>query len=50
MIDRWDSADAYNTFVTEHQAEYLRLADDALFYYMQELRFGTFETVVLPGA
>ena len=46
MIDRWESADAYNAFVTEHQAEYLRLADEALFYYSQELRLGSFESLV----
>jgi hypothetical protein len=45
VIDRWDSADAYNAFVSEHRAEYMRLSDDAAFYYLQELRFGTFETV-----
>ena len=43
VIDRWDSADDYNAFVTENQAEYVRRSDDARFYYDQELRFGTFE-------
>jgi heme-degrading monooxygenase HmoA len=45
VIDRWDSPDAYNAFVSEHQAEYVRRSDDARFYYDQELRFGTFENI-----
>jgi len=45
VIDRWTSADAYNTFVTKHQEEYLRRTDDARLNYLQELRFGTFENV-----
>jgi heme-degrading monooxygenase HmoA len=45
VIDRWASAEAYNTFVAEHEAEYVRRSDDAAVYYDQELRFGTFETV-----
>jgi heme-degrading monooxygenase HmoA len=45
VIDRWESIDAYNAFLAEHQAEYLRRADESRFYYVQELRFGTFENV-----
>jgi heme-degrading monooxygenase HmoA len=45
VIDRWESIDAYNTFLSKHQAEYLRRGDESRFYYMQELRFGTFENV-----
>ena len=45
VIDRWESADAYNTFLADHQAEYLRRSDEARFHYVQELRFGTFENV-----
>jgi heme-degrading monooxygenase HmoA len=45
VIDRWESAEAYNAFLAEHQAEYLRRADEARFHYVQELRFGTFENV-----
>jgi heme-degrading monooxygenase HmoA len=45
VIDRWESAEAYNTFVAEHQAEYLRRSDDSLLYYVQELRLGTFENI-----
>jgi len=45
VIDRWESADAYNAFLAEFQVEYLRRSDEARFYYIQELRFGTFENV-----
>ena len=38
VIDRWDSAEAYND-------EYMRRVDDTRFFYEQELRFGTFENV-----
>jgi heme-degrading monooxygenase HmoA len=45
VVDRWDSAGAYNAFLAANQAEYVRRSDDAAVYYDQELRFGTFETV-----
>jgi heme-degrading monooxygenase HmoA len=45
VVDRWESADAYNAFLAEHGAEYMRRADDAQFLHVQELRFGTFENV-----
>jgi len=45
VVDRWESADAYNAFVAEHREEYVRRVDDTRFHYEQELRFGTFETV-----
>jgi heme-degrading monooxygenase HmoA len=45
VIDRWESADAYNTFVMEHRDEYMRRVDDTRFHYDQELRLGTFENV-----
>jgi heme-degrading monooxygenase HmoA len=45
VIDRWESSDAYNAFLTEHNDEYMRRADEAHFHYVQELRFGTFENV-----
>ena len=45
VIDRWDSASAYNRFLAEHQEEYLRRADETRLHYLQELRFGTFENV-----
>jgi heme-degrading monooxygenase HmoA len=45
VIDRWQSADAYNAFLEEHREEYLRRSDETRFHYVQELRFGTFENV-----
>jgi heme-degrading monooxygenase HmoA len=45
VIDRWESADAYNTFLAAFRDEYLRRSDEARFYFTQELRFGTFENV-----
>ena len=45
VIDRWQSIEAYNAFVSANQAEYLERADDSRLYYVQELRFGTFENV-----
>jgi heme-degrading monooxygenase HmoA len=45
VVDRWESADAYNTFLAEHNDEYMRRADESRFHYLQELRFGTFENV-----
>jgi heme-degrading monooxygenase HmoA len=44
VIDRWESADAYNAFATAHRDEYMRRVDDTRFYYEQELRLGTFES------
>jgi heme-degrading monooxygenase HmoA len=45
VVDRWDSADAYNAFAAAHREEYMRRVDDTRYHYDQELRFGTFETV-----
>ena len=45
VLDRWESADAYNAFLAANQAEYLRRSDESRFHYVQELRFGTFENV-----
>ena len=45
VIDRWESADAYNSFAAEHRDEYMRRVDDTRFHYDQELRLGTFENV-----
>jgi heme-degrading monooxygenase HmoA len=45
VVDRWQSAEAYNAFATEHREEYMQRVDDTRFYYEQELRFGTFENV-----
>jgi heme-degrading monooxygenase HmoA len=45
LVDRWESADAYNAFVAEHRDEYMRRVDETRFLYDSELRFGTFENV-----
>jgi heme-degrading monooxygenase HmoA len=45
VVDRWESAEAYNAFAAEHRDEYMRRVDDSRFHYDQELRFGTFRTV-----
>jgi heme-degrading monooxygenase HmoA len=45
VIDRWESADDYNTFASEHREDYMRRVDDTRFHYEQELRLGTFENV-----
>jgi heme-degrading monooxygenase HmoA len=45
VIDRWESAEAYNAFAGERQAEYMARVDETRLYYDQELRFGTFENV-----
>ena len=45
VVDRWESADAYNAFVAERRDEYMQRVDDTRFMYDQELRFGTFENV-----
>lgn len=44
VIDRWESADAYNAFVAEHREEYMRRVDETRFLYDSELRFGTFKS------
>ena len=45
VIDRWESAEAYNAFLAEHESEYVRRSEEAQLHYVQELRFGTFENV-----
>ena len=45
VVDRWQSAEAYNAFATDHRDEYMQRVDDTRFHYEQELRFGTFENV-----
>jgi len=45
VVDRWESAEAYNAFAGENRDEYMRRVDDTRFHYEQELRFGTFESV-----
>ncbi len=49
VIDRWESAEAYNAFAQERREEYMRRVDDTRFMYDQELRFGTFENVWTAG-
>jgi heme-degrading monooxygenase HmoA len=45
VVDRWESADAYNAFVAEHREEYIERVDATRFHYDSELRFGTFESI-----
>jgi len=45
VIDRWESADAYNAFVAAHREEYMERVDATRFHYDSELRLGTFETI-----
>ena len=45
VVDRWESADAYNAFVDERREEYMERVDATRFHYDSELRFGTFESV-----
>jgi heme-degrading monooxygenase HmoA len=45
VIDRWESAGAYNAFLSAYQGQYLRRSDEARFYFVQELHLGTFENV-----
>ena len=45
VIDRWESVEAYNAFLAEHESEYVRRSEETSVYYVQELRFGTFENV-----
>ena len=49
MVDRWESADAYNAFVAEYRDEYMRRTDDSRFYHDQELHLGTFQNVWHPA-
>ena len=45
VIDRWESAETYNDFIATHRHEYMRRSDELAFLYVQELRFGSFESV-----
>ena len=45
VIDRWESAEAYNDFIAANREEYMRRVDETRFLYDSELRFGTFESV-----
>jgi heme-degrading monooxygenase HmoA len=46
VIDRWESADAYNAFIAAHREEYMERVDATRFHYDSELRLGTFETLL----
>jgi len=48
VVDRWESAEAYNDFASANREEYMRRVDDTRFHYDQELRLGTFEGVWAP--
>jgi len=50
VVDRWESAEAYNRFVESHRKEYMRRVDETTLLYRQELRLGTFENVWADGA
>lgn len=45
VIDRWESRETYDVFVSERREEYMRRVDETVFHYEQELRLGTFENV-----
>ena len=45
VIDRWESAATYNDFIETRREDYMRRGDEMSFHYVQELRFGTFESV-----
>ena len=45
VLDRWESAEAYNAFVEANRDEYVARVDDTRVYYDQELRLGTFDNV-----
>jgi len=45
VVDRWETAAAYNEFTAAHRDEYMRRVDETRFHYEHELRFGTFENV-----
>ena len=50
VVDRWESAEAYNAFVTANREEYMRRVDETSYLYEQELRLGTFENVWNEGS
>jgi len=45
VIDRWESAEAYDAFVGANREEYTRRVDETAYLHQQELRFGTFDGV-----
>ena len=46
VIDRWESAETYDAFVAARRDEYMRRVDETAFLHQQELRFGTFQSVI----
>jgi heme-degrading monooxygenase HmoA len=49
VVDRWESAEAYNAFVSGNREEYMRRVDDTRYLHEQELRLGTFENIWKEG-
>ena len=49
VVDRWESAEAYDAFVAANREEYMSRVDETAFMHQQELRFGTFESVLHDG-
>ena len=45
VVDRWETAEAYNAFIAANGEEYMRRSDEAASLYVQELRLGSFESV-----
>jgi hypothetical protein len=45
VVDRWETREAYNSFVEKNREEYMRRVDESAFRYDHELRIGTFEGV-----
>jgi len=45
VVDRWESAEAYNEFVSANRDEYMRRVDETRYRYEHELRFGTFQRI-----
>jgi quinol monooxygenase YgiN len=45
VVDRWESRELYNEFVTAHRDDYMRRVDESTFYHEHELRLGSFESV-----
>ena len=43
VVDRWETAEAYNAFIAARSAEYMRRSDEMASLYVQELRLGSFD-------
>ncbi|HKU59510.1 MAG TPA: antibiotic biosynthesis monooxygenase [Gaiellaceae bacterium] len=44
VIDRWETAEAYNAFIASNRDEYMRRSDEMVSLYVQELRLGSFSS------